>query len=190
MSENDLITHDELLTLLDYSPETGVFVWKSTKRYHLQFLGSRAGSPNKDGYRQIKIHNRLYGEHRLAWLYMYGCWPDKHIDHINGVRDDNRCCNLREATHAENHQNRHSHKGSSSKYIGVSYYKRRNKYIAYINVSGVRHHLGYFKTQEDAYAAYCEAKKKLHPFNPKPLPALELEQMPVYQHQTQSVFHV
>lgn len=160
------ITHAELLELLNYKSETGEFIWKSKRRYHLQFFGSVAGSPNRDGYIHIKINGRLYGAHRLAWFYVHGEWPKYHIDHINGLRADNRLCNLREVTHAENHQNRRSHKGSSSKYVGVSYYKQLRKYIAYISVSGKRHHLGYFATEEEAYATYCAAKRLLHPFSP------------------------
>lgn len=189
MSENDLITHDELLTLLDYSPETGVFTWLQ-RVGNIAIVGCRAGGYEAEGYRRIKIKRRTYKEHRLAWFYFYGAWPTKDIDHINGCKDDNRIDNLREATQKENHQNRKSNKNSTSKYLGVSLDTNSGKYKVGITVNQKRTHIGYFANEEDAYAAYCEAKKKLHPFNPKPLPALELEQMPVYQHQTQSVFHV
>jgi hypothetical protein len=58
----------------------------------------RCWKQNSLGYVQIKISGKLYHAHRLAWLYVYGYMPEKEIDHINRIRDDNRIANLREAT--------------------------------------------------------------------------------------------
>jgi hypothetical protein len=88
---------------LSYSPETGEFV--RLKSGWSKRVGMIAGTKDTYGYLQIKVNGRLYLAHRLAWIYMYGEWPEKGIDHRNGIRDDNRIANLRLADQAENSQN-------------------------------------------------------------------------------------
>ena len=56
-------------------------------------------------YIQIRFDGKFYMAHRLAWLITNGAWPIEHIDHINGVHDDNCITNLREASHSLNLQN-------------------------------------------------------------------------------------
>jgi hypothetical protein len=102
--------------------------------------------------------------HRAAWLLVTGQWPARGIDHHNGVKADNRWCNIREATDAQNRQNL---KATSAKgrLRGCTPYYR--KWKAQIKDSQGRHHyLGLFSTESEAHAAYCAAKTKLHPFQP------------------------
>src|SRR5690349_15052213 len=97
------LTQQYLKEILHYDPETGVFIWY-TSRGHCK-AGNVAGSLNL-GYILIGICNFKYQAHRLAWLYMTGEWPTFEIDHKNGVSSDNRWENLREATRIINGQNR------------------------------------------------------------------------------------
>ena len=83
-------------------------------------------------------------------------------DHINGDTLDNRRCNLRKCTVAENTQNAKIHKNNTTGYKGVHLHKPTNKYVARIGINNMRILLGYFNTAEEAYAAYCEASKKYH----------------------------
>ena len=100
-------------------------------------------------------------------MYAHGTWPEKQLDHINGIRDDNRLVNLREATPAENQQNRALHPLNTSGHPGVTWNKKERKWHAKIAVANKRYHLGLFDTVEEAAAAYADAKKKHHLFNPE-----------------------
>lgn len=79
---------ETLKSILKYDAFSGLFSW-AVKRQKV-VVGSVAGSKNSLGYVQIKISGKLYHAHRLAWLYVYGYMPEKEIDHINRIRDDNR----------------------------------------------------------------------------------------------------
>ena len=81
----------------------------------------------------------------------------ERVDHINGNGTDNRRENLRVVTHAQNLMNRPGWRKSSSKYKGVTFYKRDQKWQAKICPSGKTMHLGYFDQELDAAKAYNAA---------------------------------
>ena len=163
MAKADL-TAERLRELLHYSAETGVFVWRQFRGRNAK-LGDVASNGHPSGYRFITVDGRSYAAHRLAWLHTYGAMPAKYIDHINGVRDDNRLENLRDVTPAVNKQNiKGARKDSkASGLVGAFWHNRANKWFSNIGVAGKRQHLGMFSTAEDAHAAYIEAKRRLHP---------------------------
>ncbi len=150
-----MIDADTLRSWLDYDPDTGVFTWR-VKRRGTAEIGTVAGCRRDNGYRVISLYDRLYREHRLVWLYVHGVWPSDEIDHINGVRDDNRINNLREATRKQNSANRRKLNGDLPK--GVT--KHRGKFRAQIRIQGRVKHLGVYDTPEQAHAAYCEVAQK------------------------------
>lgn len=147
-----------LRDLLHYDPETGVFTWK-VNRKGKAMTGAVAG--NTTGrYRKIQVCGRAYLAHRLAYFYMTGRWPESEIDHKDGDRLNNRWSNLRVATRTQNAQNCRKQTGCSSSYKGVYLNSARKDWHAQIRIDGKRKHLGYFRTEEDAYAAYCAAAAK------------------------------
>lgn len=103
-----------------------------------------------------------YAAHRLAWLIVTGRWPEHTIDHINGDPSDNRFCNLREATAAENLRHRGIMKSNKSGVKGVHWFKQYNKWRAIIVARGKQIFLGHFDNIEDAKAAYRQAAVELH----------------------------
>ena len=157
MAKADL-TAERLRDLLNYDTETGIFVWKTTAKAFLH--GRQAGAIDRYGYIRIKVDGKSYSAHRLAWLYVHSTWPTDEIDHINGVRNDNRFGNLRVITRQGNVHNRRK-SWSASGYMGV--YANHGKWRSAINLDGKTISLGNFNTPEEAYAAYLEAKRRHHP---------------------------
>lgn len=157
------LTAERARELFDYDPLTGVLSWK--KRPH----GKRdpslvAGYVNTVGYRVTMVAGKGYLNHRIAWLLTTGEWPTLEIDHLNGVRDDNRVCNLRESTSKLNKENVRKARASNktSGLLGVSLYKRDGTYAAQITVDYRCTCLGRFATPEEAHQVYLEAKRRLH----------------------------
>lgn len=163
---NDAYAPELLRSLFLYDPVTGRLHHKANRRRVK--VGSYADSTRRaDGYRQVAL--RLDGKqyqlkaHRVAWILAHGAIPHgKQIDHINGIRDDNRLCNLRLVTQRENDQNRR-------KARGYSWNKGCSKWEAYIRVDGVLRHLGLFTSEAAARAAYLKAKARYHPSTPADL---------------------
>ena len=151
----------KLKQLASYDENTGKFTWIARRKGVR--VGDVAGSMMSHGYVAIGIYGVDYTAHRLAWLYVHGCWPSGYIDHINGIRSDNRIENLRDVSQSVNMQNVYAAKSNSKTgYRGVSWHAQREKYTARIKVGGKYLSLGLHETPDGAHAAYMDAKRKLH----------------------------
>ena len=158
-----ILPTDEDLRRLRYEPETGHFRWCEAGRGVR--VGSVAGSKTCYGYWQIKLNHRIYLAHRLAWFIATGEWSSKEIDHINGIRTDNRISNLREVNRSENMQNlgaAHSDNKTCG-LLGVTWNKQHKRWQSKLQANKRIHHVGYFDTAEEAHQAYLLLKKQLHP---------------------------
>lgn len=154
------ITQSELMDLVTYSSITGLFHWKVGRGTNIK-AGAEVGSWHSRGYRTACIKGRIYKCHRLAWLYVRGEWPPAEIDHINGIKHDNRIANLRPATRSENMQNMQKPKaGNKAGFRGVSASGRR--FMARIVVGGKELYLGTFAAPAEAHEAYLAAKELHH----------------------------
>lgn len=143
-----MLTQERLKELLRYNPDTGVFTRIKT--------GKEAGCLD-GGYIVLNAGGKLHYAHRLAFLWMTGSLPPEYVDHINGVRSDNRWSNLRPATHAENCRNSRARKGLK----GV-FPRSNGTYRARVTFNGKKYNIGTYKTPELAHAAYCEKASELH----------------------------
>jgi hypothetical protein len=162
MGRQTPITSEYLKSILRYDPETGLFSWIHM-RNGVRRDGRPAGSIDRHGHRQLRIDGAILFAHRLAWLYMNGEWPDGNIDHINGVRDDNRIANLRVVTQGINMQNqRGPGSRNTSGYLGVTWDKKARKWVAQIMLKRKRYWLGAFDDPAMAHERYVQAKRLMH----------------------------
>jgi len=118
-------------------------------------VGDAIGTITQRGYIHAKINNKTYQAHRLIYIWHNGDIPEGlQIDHINGVKDDNRIENLRLVTNQENQFNTQAK--------GYYWDKPKSKFRTQITLDGKRIHIGYFNNENDARIAYEEAKSKVH----------------------------
>ncbi len=158
-----MLTQEILKSIVEYDSETGMFRWK--KRLQKRKNDWFSGYLQTDGYMQLRILNKMYMSHRLAWLYIHGKFPENIIDHINKNKSDNRIVNLREATHSQNQQNTDKKSNNKSGYKGVAYEKIAKKWRAQISIKGKRIHIGYFNTPEEASIAYKNKSNEIFTHN-------------------------
>ena len=156
-----MLSQAELKELLNYDPLTGIFIWKISNGKRAA-AGRTAGGILATGYIQIRINAKHYLAHRLAWLFQTGTFPPDQIDHINGIRDDNRYTNLREAKNSQNCCNSKIRKNNTSGMKGVSWHKQQKKWRASIVKNNKQIFLGLFDDPALAHLAYCNAAEKLH----------------------------
>lgn len=147
----------EVTEWLRYDPSTGLLIWVQMSSTKCP-IGRPAGYDEGNGYRYVRLRGELYPVHWIAWACMTGEWPKDEIDHINGVKDDNRWSNLREATRSQNACNirgPRSHNASGVK--GVWWCSSKNKWRSAVRAQGKAVHLGYFNSVPEAAEAYRKA---------------------------------
>jgi hypothetical protein len=155
------LTQERLKELFDYDKITGVFV--RIKSVSNTKVGDVVKKKDSHGHLQVRIDGKQYSAHRLVWLFLFGKWPSGQIDHINGVRSDNRLENLRDVNATINAQNIHNARSDSkTKLLGAAFHKASGKYVAQISVDKKIKHLGLFSTPEEAHQQYLAAKRNLH----------------------------
>ena len=153
MSEKAFV--NGLMELLHYNPESGVFYWKTNRKNQIK-KGDAAGY-NSCGYIRITINNKPYMAHQLAWAYIAGEFPQNEIDHINGVKDDNRFTNLRSVPKKDNLKNKRLYSNNKSGVSGVHYRTDTNKWVSQISINGRNKKLGCFELLEDAVSARLQS---------------------------------
>lgn len=156
----------EARRILSYDPKTGEFRWRvradRDAGWNGKHAGEIAGAVLPVGYRYINFNRKLHTAHRVAWLYMTGEWPRGQIDHINRDRTDNRWANLRVVKPSENIINQGIRSTNTSGIKGVSWDKKRRRWVAMITKDRKQQFLGYFDNLEAATAARRAAEAELH----------------------------
>jgi hypothetical protein len=153
------LTAEILKSRFYYSAKTGLFTYSKDLPGQDIRAGDLAGYIRDNGYRYICIDNRQYSAHRLVWLYVYGRWPSRLIDHKNGDKGDNRLFNLREATVSQNLSNGKIRSNNTSGFKGVT--KCKSCWKAQITHNSQVIYLGLFPTRERAHEAYINTANKL-----------------------------
>ncbi len=165
------ISVDVLNSVLMCDAEKGILLWKerpvhlfsgcaraskiSAGRWNSRFAGSKAFVTNAGrGYLMGKLFGHNFKSHRVIYAMHHGRWPEGHVDHINGIRDDNRISNLRDVSRFQNAQNMTLHKNNTSGQMGVR--MSRGMWLSEINVNGYHIKIGRFLEKGEA----IEARKK------------------------------
>jgi hypothetical protein len=151
-----MITQARLKELLVYDPSSGHF-YNLCKR-NKSAVGDVVGSLHKTLQRRyVRLDGKRYLTYRLAWLYTYGEFPKVEIDHINRNPSDDRICNLREATTAQNQRNRNpDNTKTKSGVVGVCWHAPSKLWFAHARLNRKQHCIGYFKNLDEA----TEARRK------------------------------
>ena len=155
-------------------------VWKTITEFGYMYQISNLGNVksykrNTEKYLSLHIDNKGYYRvafyhksksihrkvHQLVATYFLNhkpCGMKLVVDHINGIKTDNKVENLQIITNRQNCQKK---KGNhSSKYVGVTWNKARKKYVAQIMINKKAKGLGYFTCEIEASQAYINELKK------------------------------
>lgn len=173
----ELPSIEMLRKLLRYEASTGKLFWEKRAvnlfndgkqpvemtcfHWNRTWAGKEAFTANDgNGYKQGRIFGKSYRAHRIIWAIAYGYWPDE-VDHINGVRSDNRICNLRDVDRTSNCRNLSVRSNNTSGVVGVSWDKTYKKWHSRIRDV----HIGYYDEFDDAVEARraAELKYGFHP---------------------------
>lgn len=154
------LTQEQLKFALSYDAQSGVFTWDNSLSQNINRGDVANCTNNRTKYKVLGLNNKRYLQHRLAWLYVYGEFPCGQIDHINGIRDDNRISNLRVVTAQENLKNQRMRVTNTSGFTGVNWDKRAGKWKSQIDFNKKRIYIGTFSTIIDAVAARMKANIK------------------------------
>lgn len=140
---------------------------KSLKKGNELILKQRI---NKHGYLQLGLwkQNKMksWKVHVLVAICFLGhkpCGMKLVINHKDLNRLNNNVSNLEITTPRENSNRKHLK--SSSKYVGVSFNKEKQKFISYIHIKRQLIYLGSFEKEIDAHTKYKKALKNLNLFN-------------------------
>jgi hypothetical protein len=147
------LTHERLLTLLDYDAKTGEFRWK--RGTNVVPAGRRAGGINPHGYRVITVDLEEVYAAELAWFYVTGRWAHAVVDHRDLDRSNDAFDNLRLGTTSQNNANTGMRANNTTGFKGVSRAGRR--FSASISCDGHARWLGAFDTPQEAARAYDAA---------------------------------
>jgi hypothetical protein len=173
MTDKKLPSPELLRKLLRYEPDTGKLFWlprdreffqttNQFKTWNIRYADKEAFTAiNCNSYFSGCLLGRGYLAHRVIWAMQVGEWPQSVLDHIDRNRLNNVWSNLRQATAYQNSVNKTSKVNSSSNYLGVSWHKDRQKWVAAIRSYG-SNYLGIFSSEIEAAKAYDAAARRLH----------------------------
>ena len=150
----------DLREYLNYNEDTGALTWKKSPARRVK-VGDEAGTTMNGGYKTFRFKGPTYKAHRVAFAMIHGRWPMPECDHINGDKADNRACNLREATHAENMWNKRLYRNNRSGVKGVHPHKKSGGWQGVVKLNG-KARTKLFRAKEDATQWVRNLRQQLH----------------------------
>ncbi|MEZ9705449.1 HNH endonuclease [Vibrio breoganii] len=162
------VTHEELLELLHYDPDSGLFFNKVARGSRAP-VGAQTGSYKSvsdkrnyiSKYHYLRINKKEYMGHKLAYWYVTGVFPTQKevIWHVNMDTTDNRFENLRLIKRFEIEKMKQAgRRPNSSGYRGVSWSNKHGKWLSQLTSEGKHHFLGYHEDLQDAVKARKQAE--------------------------------
>ena len=158
-NKNKELPFDYLRECFDYNESSGLITWKVRPQSHFptqkgckvfnsRLSGKVAGYAHNRGYLAVNVNGYTYLVHRVCWALSTGEWPTEDVDHINGIKDDNRLVNLRVVTRGVNSRNQKLRSNNSTDCMGVT--RDNNSFRVRVGTEGKRVSLGNFKTLDEA----------------------------------------
>jgi len=143
-SIKDFMNYDALTGLCTYAKDYRAFHKKNSRK-----AGDIIGRIDYYGYVIASFYGKQYRLHRLIMLWLNGSLPDE-VDHINGVRSDNRLCNIRNVNSIDNARNHELAVNNKSGITGVHFCSKVGKWRAGIRYNGKDIFLGQYYIIEEA----------------------------------------
>jgi hypothetical protein len=150
----------------DYDPETGILTYRNNHSNGKIKAGTPVKVQEGNYAKVVTSDGTKHYAHRIAWALHYDeqLSPNVLVDHINGIKSDNRICNLRLVSYSENGHNRAHQRNNTSGHRGVKWDKKRCRWVAYIFIAGKCIRYGWHKDIEDAIAARLNAEREYNIF--------------------------
>lgn len=145
-----MITQERCHELFEY--KDGCLYWKPAVRTRERIsvrTGKKVGTPGGVGYLDVNIEKKRYRVHRLIFLMFHGYFPEE-VDHINGIKNDNRIENLRAANHTTNKFNLKTPKHNTSGVKGVSIHKPSGRWRCSLSFNNRTKQVCGFSSKNDA----------------------------------------
>lgn len=153
MKRLPLPTQEELNRIFSYSEDSGNLFWN----HNGQIAGSEVTFSHGKTYIMVFMNGLNYYAHRIIWKMLYNEEPE-YIDHDDGDGTHNWKTNLNKSNKYHNNHNRKLPSNNKSGCPGVTWAKANKKWKAQIDVYGIRLHLGYFESLQDAIKTRKEAE--------------------------------
>lgn len=162
------VSREYLRECFSYNQVTGDLVWKERPAHHFKearmigsfnnkYAGKLIRSKDSSGYYIVNVCRTTFKAHRIIYTLCKGEIPNGYqVDHINGIRDDNRMDNLRLVTNAGNARNRRLRSDNKTGVNGVCFDKESGKYLATVKVGDKQKNVGRYLTIEQARMARDE----------------------------------
>ena len=136
-----------------FEVDCGDLIWRRNQGRARK--GQSAGFSDRLGYRCVRLERKVYMVHRIIFAMEKGAFPKGQIDHINGIKSDNRIENLRDVSASQNQRSFSTpRKNTTSKFRGVCKRKSNSRFVATLKVKGKKIHIGYFDNENEAAIAW------------------------------------